>query len=200
MRVKYCLQLGGSRVRFARKGRGGVFWEENLSKRRERLLSDLWSEHVGYSQERHVPQPAHASRPAAAGAVTGISPAVARFLSRREAEKPGRKLHSITNTKKLLLKMPTSIPARIANEIFKGIFVPRIPRSGMVGASEWQEDAGAVSGAVHPWGARKSRGGCSFTAWQTLNARHGLRRFPLNWKHMDGDNLRTEHGAVIAVT
>ena len=70
----------------------------------------------------------------------------------------------------------------------------------MVGASEWQEDVRAGRRATHRWGARKSRGGCFFTAWQTLNARHGLRRFPLNWKHMHGDNLRTEHGAVISVT
>lgn len=29
-------------------------WRKNLSKPQERLLSDLWSEHVGYSRERHV--------------------------------------------------------------------------------------------------------------------------------------------------
>lgn len=65
----------------------GLFLEENVSKRLERLLSDLWSKHVGYSRERHVSspaaQPAHASRPAAAAckAATGISPAAAPVLS-----------------------------------------------------------------------------------------------------------------------
>lgn len=57
---------------------------ENLSKRLELWLSDLWSEHMGYSREQHAPEPAaHASHPAAAASrdAAGIPPAVAQVLS-----------------------------------------------------------------------------------------------------------------------